>query len=100
MTHLPRLRPTALYWLSHLHTMTIESNRIANGNHTTAYHREPLVYGGSLEQFDYVDLTNVIGREFSGVQLTDLMGSGNANVVLKDLAITSTSYRILQIRLY
>ena len=87
MTHLPRLRPTALYCLSHLHTMTIESNRIANGNHTTAYHREPLVYGGSLEQFDYVDLTNVIGREFSGVQLTDLLKAPNADEIIRDLAI-------------
>ena len=80
--------------------MTIKSNGTANGNHSSAYHREPLVYGGSLEQFDYVDLTSVIGREFSGVQLTDLMSSDNANVVLKDLAITSTPYRIFQLCLY
>ena len=61
----------------------------------------PLKLGKSLDAYEKTDSTPTIGTEFArGVQLTDLMSSDNANVVLKDLAITSTSYRILQIRLY
>ncbi|KAL5531908.1 hypothetical protein ACEPAF_5471 [Sanghuangporus sanghuang] len=49
--------------------------------------REPLVYSGSLETFNSFDVTTVIGREFSDIQLTDLMSSQDADKLLRDLAI-------------
>lgn len=53
--------------------------------------REPLTYSGSLDAFESFDVTTVIGREFSGVQLTDLMKSSDADTLLRDLAITGES---------
>lgn len=47
---------------------------------------EPLTYSGSLEGYKYQDLTPVIGREFEGLQITDLLQQSDA--VIKDLAIT------------
>lgn len=46
--------------------------------------RKPLKYSGSLEAYNYFDVTPVIGREFPEVQLTDLL---NDDVKLRDLAI-------------
>jgi hypothetical protein len=58
------------------------------GGHASARSRllEPLVYSGSLDGFKHQDLTPVIGREFEGLQVTDLLRWGNA--MIKDLAIT------------
>jgi hypothetical protein len=47
----------------------------------------PLVNSGSLDQFKHADLTPVIGREFTGVQVKDLINADQQ--LIKDLAITS-----------
>lgn len=49
---------------------------------------EPLRYTGSLDSYHHQDLTPVIGREFEGLQVTDLLASDDS--VIKDLAVTST----------
>ena len=61
--------------------------RIFGGN-ATARSRllEPLVYSGSLDSYKHHDLTPVIGREFEGLQVTDLLKASDA--VVKDLAVT------------
>ncbi|THH06974.1 hypothetical protein EW145_g3707 [Phellinidium pouzarii] len=56
-----------------------------NGNTMT---RQPLVYSGSLDAFKSFDVTPVIGREFTDIQLTDLMRADDADALLKDLAVT------------
>ncbi|TVY27079.1 putative alpha-ketoglutarate-dependent sulfonate dioxygenase [Lachnellula hyalina] len=45
----------------------------------------PLVYSGSLDQYESFDLTTVIGKEFPTVQLTELLKDDSK---IKDLAIT------------
>lgn len=51
----------------------------------SSYIREPLKYSGSLDEFTHFDVTPVIGREFSDVQLTDILHDDQK---LRDLAIT------------
>ncbi|KUL89720.1 hypothetical protein ZTR_00604 [Talaromyces verruculosus] len=58
------------------------SLRGQTGSH---YIREPLKYSGSLDIYKSFDVTPVIGREFSEVQLTDIL---NDDRKLQDLAIT------------
>lgn len=67
--------------------------RIFGGN-ATARSRllEPLVYSGSLDSYKYQDLTPVIGREFEGLQVTDLLQASDA--VIKDLAVTGQSLHV------
>lgn len=48
-----------------------------------------MVNSGSLDRFTQQDLTPVIGREFIGLQVTDLL-KGDAQLI-KDLAVTSMS---------
>lgn len=48
--------------------------------------REPLVYSGSLDVFEHQDITPLIGREFTGLQVTDLLKWGDE--LIRDLAIT------------
>jgi hypothetical protein len=59
------------------------------GGHTTARSRltEPLFYSGLLDKFKHQDLTPVIGREFEGLQVTDLLKGDDK--VIRDLAATS-----------
>jgi hypothetical protein len=60
------------------------------GGHASARSRlsDPLVYAGSLDKFKQQDLTPVIGREFDGLQVTDLLQWGDE--MIRDLAMTST----------
>jgi len=71
----------------------VHEDRDANtiGGHPSARSRllEPLLYSGSLDSFRHQDLTPVIGREFEGLQVTDLLRWGDA--MIKDLAITGTT---------
>ena len=48
---------------------------------------EPMKNSGSLDKFNQNDLTPVIGREFDGVQATDLLKGDDR--LIRDLAITS-----------
>jgi hypothetical protein len=61
------------------------------GGHASARSRlpGPLFYAGSLDNFTQQDLTPVIGREFGGLQVTDLLRWGDD--MIRDLAITSTT---------
>jgi hypothetical protein len=61
------------------------------GGHASARTRlqKPLTYSGSLDKFTHQDLTPVIGREFEGLQVTDLLNG--ADEAIRDLAITSAS---------
>ena len=54
---------------------------------SSGYVREPLKYSGSLDEYKSFDVTPVIGREFSDVQLVDIL---NDEQKLRDLAITGT----------
>jgi hypothetical protein len=51
--------------------------------------QKPLSYSGSLDKYAHQDFTPVIGTEFEGLQVTDLLDGSEE--VIRDLAITSTS---------
>jgi hypothetical protein len=53
-------------------------------------HVEPLKLSGALDQFNSFDVTPVIGREFSGVDLVKWLRAPNSDELLRDLAITSS----------
>ncbi|KAI2616399.1 taurine catabolism dioxygenase [Hypomontagnella submonticulosa] len=61
------------------------SSRIKNG----ATYPSPLSLTGALEKFSYEDTTPAIGREFPDVNIVgDLLEAGNADDLIRDLAIT------------
>jgi hypothetical protein len=62
------------------------------GGHSSARSRllEPLVYSGLLDSFTQQDLTPAIGREFEGLQVSDLLLWGDS--MIKDLAITGAAF--------
>lgn len=52
----------------------------------------PLKLGNSLDKFEKSDATPLIGTEFAqGVQLAELLKAPNADELIRDLAILSTS---------
>lgn len=51
--------------------------------------QKPLKYSGTLDSFTHQDLTPVLGREYEGLQVRDLLKWGNDRI--RDLAITGES---------
>ena len=49
----------------------------------------PLELKGVLEEFEYFDVTPVIGREFKDVDVVAWLQSPNSDELIRDLAITS-----------
>jgi hypothetical protein len=54
-------------------------------------HREPLTSSGTLDKFESIDLTPVIGTEYLNANLVEWIKSPNADDLIKDLAIKSKS---------
>lgn len=65
------------------------------GGHSGARSRllEPLICSGSLDKFKRQDVTPVIGSEFEGLQVADLLKWGDD--LIRDLAVTSKLAMIL-----
>jgi hypothetical protein len=55
---------------------------------------KPLKYTGTLDKFQHQDLTPVIGREYIGLQVTELLAENNEQLI-KDLAVTGRLYSLL-----
>ena len=51
--------------------------------------KKPLELKGVLEDFEYFDVTPVIGREFKDVGVVTWLHSPNSDELIRDLAITS-----------
>lgn len=52
-------------------------------------HREPLKSSGSLDKFESIDITPVIGTEYPTANLVEWINSPNADELIRDLAIKS-----------
>lgn len=48
---------------------------------------EPMKYTGSLEHLEYVEVTPIIGREYTKAKIKDLLNAENAEEQLRDLAV-------------
>lgn len=66
---------------------TPSTSTVVGGNDIARPRVNKLSYSGSLEKYSYNDLTPVIGREFDGLQVTDLLGADDQ--LVQDLAVTS-----------
>lgn len=67
----------------------ISGDQPAN-SHNGVYPREPLELSGALRSFRFEETTPTIGREYFDVDIVrDILDSENADVLLRDLAITS-----------
>lgn len=58
---------------------------------------KPLSYSGSLDSYEQSDLTPVIGTEFEGLQVTDLLVAGN-DALIRDLAATISQRGVVFLR--
>ncbi|OJJ46644.1 hypothetical protein ASPZODRAFT_1990760 [Penicilliopsis zonata CBS 506.65] len=58
----------------------------------------PLESSGSLDAFDYTDLTPVIGREYRGVQVSDLLQAADSERKIRDLAVTVSRRGVVFLR--
>lgn len=49
---------------------------------------KPLEYSGLLDSYQNSDLTPVIGREYHGLQVADLLAAKHSDALIKDVAVT------------
>lgn len=70
------------------------------GGHPAARTRclEPIRYSGSLDKYEYNNLTPIIGREYTDLQVKDLLNSPNRHQRIKDLAVTISERGVLFLR--
>jgi hypothetical protein len=48
---------------------------------------EPMKYSGSLDHLSYVEVTPIIGREYTTAKIKDILQADNAEQQLRDLAV-------------
>lgn len=70
------------------------------GGHPNALTRNsgPLSYSGTLDSYKCRDLTPVIGREYEGLQVRDLLASSDRRQRIKDLAVTISQRGVVFLR--
>jgi alpha-ketoglutarate-dependent taurine dioxygenase len=59
---------------------------------------EPLIYSGTLDHYTHRDSTPVIGREYEGLQVTDLLNAPSRHQRIKDLAVTVSQRGVVFLR--
>jgi hypothetical protein len=64
-------------------------HKVINGQRSVHTVTLPLTPNGSLDGYQHVDLTPVIGREFPTANLVDMMNAPNSDELLTELALTS-----------
>ncbi|KAF9883384.1 hypothetical protein FE257_003551, partial [Aspergillus nanangensis] len=66
------------------------SSHTLRGGHEDARPRitQPLQYSGTLDGYKHNDLTPVIGREYYGVQVAEVLQSAQCDKIITDLAVT------------
>jgi len=71
------------------------------GGHPDARPRvsPPLEDSGSLGAYQSLDLTPVIGREYHGLQVAEILQSAKRDQLIQDLAVTSTLHLSLPVML-
>lgn len=58
---------------------------------------KPLAYSGLLDCYTQSDLTPVIGTEFEGLQIADILASNNESLI-RDLAVTISQRGVVFLR--
>ncbi len=59
---------------------------------------QPIAYSGTLNVYTHRDLTPVIGREFVGLQVTDLLNAPDRDQRIRDLAVTISQRGVVFLR--
>jgi hypothetical protein len=59
---------------------------------------KPLQYSGLLDSYTHSDLTTVIGTEYEGIQVVDLLSAKNSDALIRDLAVTISQRGVVFLR--
>ncbi|KAF1977271.1 taurine catabolism dioxygenase [Bimuria novae-zelandiae CBS 107.79] len=75
---------------------TADSDIVGGSSQARSRLLKPLSYTGSLDSFKHQDLTPVIGREYEGLQVTDLLQWGDD--LIRDLVVTISQRGVVFLR--
>ncbi|KAG9672662.1 putative TfdA family taurine dioxygenase, partial [Aureobasidium melanogenum] len=59
---------------------------------------KPLEYSGLLDSYQSSDLTPVIGREYHGLQVADVLAAKNSDALIRDIAVTVSRRGVVFLR--
>ena len=82
------------------HGAQVKQGYEINGSTNEARTRchQPISYSGLLDSYTYKDVTPAIGREFTNIQLADLLASPNRDALITDLAVTISQRGVVFLR--
>ncbi len=83
------MAPAAVVTAQNGETITNGHSKAQNGHTNGSHVKLPLESNGSLDRYNFKDLTPCIGREFPTADLVDMMNAPNADELLTELALTS-----------
>lgn len=74
--------------------------QVIRGGHADARTRraEPLKHNGALDRYDHFDSTPAIGREFSSLQVKDVLSHPDSDAIIRDFAYTISSRGVVFLR--
>ncbi|KAL3467001.1 hypothetical protein BJX64DRAFT_249407 [Aspergillus heterothallicus] len=81
-------------------TVIEDTHSRIRGGHPDARPRisRPLEYSGSLDRYQHQDLTPVIGREYEGLQVGEILQSPDRDQLIQDLAVTISTRGVVFLR--
>ncbi|KAL4994226.1 hypothetical protein BDV10DRAFT_197702 [Aspergillus recurvatus] len=81
-------------------TVIQEDSPALSGGHPEARPRlsSPLAYSGSLDAYQRQDLTPVIGTEYEGLQVVEILRSPKRDQLIQDLAVTISTRGVVFLR--
>ncbi len=59
---------------------------------------EPMKYGGSLNHLKYIEVTPIIGREYTEAKIRDILHADNVEEQLRDLAVIISEHGVVFFR--
>lgn len=96
------MAPSAIDTTLPVHTNGVSLKKLTNirGGNPIAQTRcaTPLTYTGTLDHYAHQDLTPAIGREYTNIQVTELLNAPNRDALIRDLAITISKRGVVFLR--
>jgi hypothetical protein len=62
------------------------------------YIREPLKYSGTLDSYEFFEVTPSIGREYPKLSIRDMLNAPNSDELIRDFAITVSTRGVVFLR--
>jgi hypothetical protein len=65
---------------------------------SSKYIREPIKYTGTLDSYEFFEVTPCIGREYAKLSIRDMLNAPNSDDIIRDFAVTVSTRGVVFLR--